>query len=616
MEKHRFLTVLCIVFISIGLIVSCATPKQSQNIETEITYSNETSLREKGKPYHLVVLGTSDIHANIWGFSYEDGKETTNNGMVRLTSYINKEREKNPHLFLIDAGDAIQGTIMSDDLFNKNPDLPHPMMTALNALKYDAFTLGNHEFNWGITTMKKIMGQANFPVLAANVKDKKGNYITGRGHVILNRDGVKVAIIGVVTPDVPLWDGGKEGIEDTIFEPANEAVKREIKLIGDKADIIIVQAHMGEYAEFDEENGSDSGLKIIEDNPEVDILQVAHMHVRVSKKVGKTLVGGVKNNAREIVKFDLTLDDNNKVIASEVSVIDMNTQEVNDFLRSIPSIKKAHNDTIAYIQGTGSDGSVSGGASLGTTTARFQPENEIRDIPEGKIRPTAVMTLINKIQKEAANADVSAAALFKDTSDLPKGSINYGNIFDIYKFDNTLYRVKVTGKELKNYMEWAAECYNQWVEGDINISFDPEYPGYLYDMFLGVDYEIDLSEPKGNRIKNVIFKGRELRDDDVLTLAVNNYRYSSALKGKNMISAKKEWESSGSIRDLIVEYFKKHSPVAPEVIDNWKITGVDLQTNNPKRDEIIKLINDGKLDVPYAKSYNIKDYNSIIKSVK
>ena len=171
-------------------------------------------------------------------------------------------------------------------------------------------------------------------------------------------------------------------------------------------------------------------------------------------------------------------------------------------------------------------------------------------------------------------------------------------------------------KELKNYMEWSAECYNQWVEGDINISFDPEYPGYLYDMFLGVDYEIDLSEPKGNRIKNVIFKGRELRDDDVLTLAVNNYRYSSALKGKNMISAKKEWESSGSIRDLIVEYFKKHSPVAPEVINNWKITGVDLETNNPKRDEIIKLINDGKLDVPYAKSYNIKDYNSIIKSVK
>ena len=616
MKKHRFLSILSVVFISICLIVSCATTKGTQRVEEEITYSNETSLRVKGQPYHLVVLGTSDIHGNIWGYSYEDGKETTNNGMVRLTSYINKEREKNPHLLLIDAGDAIQGTIMTDDIYNKNPYLPHPMMTAFNELKYDVLTLGNHEFNWGIKTMQTIIGQAKFPVLAANVKDKDGNYITGRGHIIISRDGVKIAIIGVVSPNVPLWDGGKQGIEDTVFESANTAVKKEIELIGDKADIIIVQAHMGEYAEFDEENGSDSGLKIIEDNPEVDILQVAHMHTTVSKKVGKTLVGGVKNNAREIVKFDLTLDDDNKVTASEVSVIDMKNEQPNNFLRSIPSIEKAHNDTITYIRGTSTDGSSSTGAALGTTSARFQPENEIRGIPEGKLRPTAVMTLINKVQKEASGADVSAAALFKDTSDLPKGNINYGNIFDIYKFDNTLYRVKVTGEELKGYMEWSAECYNTWKDGDINISFDPEYPGYLYDMFLGVDYEIDLSEPKGERIKNVMFNGTPLKDDDVLTLAVNNYRYSSALKGKNMISGKKEWESSGSIRDLVITYLKQHSPLEPEVINNWKITGVDLQKENPKRAEIINLINSGKLEVPYAKSYNIHDYDTIMKTVK
>ncbi len=224
------------------------------------------------------------------------------------------------------------------------------------------------------------------------------------------------------------------------------------------------------------------------------------------------------------------------------------------------------------------------------------------------------MDLINKVQLENSGADVSAAALFKDTSDLPEGDINYGNIFDIYKFDNTLYRVTVTGKELKGYMEWAAACYNQWVPGDINISFDPEYPGYLYDMFAGVDYEIDLSQPKGERIKNVMFKGAPLQDDQTLTLAVNNYRYSSALKAQNLIAGKKEWESSNSIRDMIVAYLAEHSPISPEVDNNWKIVGVDLSLDDPRRQEIIDLVNAGRLDTPYDKSYNLADYDAIIAS--
>ena len=229
---------------------------------------------------------------------------------------------------------------------------------------------------------------------------------------------------------------------------------------------------------------------------------------------------------------------------------------------------------------------------------------------------TAVMDLINTVQLENSGADVSAAALFKDTSDLPEGDINYGNIFDIYKFDNTLYRVKVTGAELKAYMEWSAECYNQWQEGDINLSFDPEYPDYLYDMFAGVDYEIDLSQPKGQRIQNVMFHGAPLQDDQELTLAVNNYRYSSALKAQSIISGTKEWESSNSIRDMIVAYFAEHSPVAPEVDHNWKIVGVDLSEDDPRRAELVGYINAGLLDTPYAESYNLSDYDSLVAQAK
>lgn len=285
-------------------------------------------------------------------------------------------------------------------------------------------------------------------------------------------------------------------------------------------------------------------------------------------------------------------------------------------LREIPLVAEAHQKTIDYINGGGSGDEGEGGASLGSTTARFQPENEIRGIPAGRVMDTAVMDLINTVQLENSGADVSAAALFKGTSDLPEGDINYGNIFDIYKFDNTLYRVKVTGAELKVYMEWSAECYNQWQEGDINLSFDPEYPDYLYDMFAGVDYEIDLSQPKGQRIQNVMFHGAPLQDDQELTLAVNNYRYSSALKAQNIISGTKEWESSNSIRDMIVAYFAEHSPVAPEVDHNWKIVGVDLSEDDPRRAELVGYINAGLLDTPYAESYNLSDYDSLVAQAK
>ena len=560
---------------------------------------------------HIVILGTSDMHANIWGYSYEDNAETSNNGMARLYTYIKKVREENPVVFLLDGGDNIQGTIMTDDIANKAPENEHPVIAAMNFMGYDAMTLGNHEFNWGIDTMKKILRQAEFPVLGANVLNQDGSYVTGQGWVILERGGIRLAVIGVCTPDVPIWDRYKEGIEDTVFEPANIAVKKALEEIDGKADIILVSAHMGQYAEFDEDGGSDSGTKIVEDNPEVDILQAAHMHITVNDKINGVPIVAVRNSGREIARIDVTLgkDKNIKNISAEI--VDMADYEPSEEIREIPVVKKMHEQTVNFIRG-GADEDGTPGEMLGTTTAEFQPENEIRGLPEGKLRDTAVIDLILNIQLLYSGADVTSCALFKNTSDLPAGPIYYGNIFDIYKYDNTLFTLNVTGAELKKYMEWSAGCYNQWVPGDINISFDPEYPDYLYDIFAGVDYEIDLSRPKGERIQNVLFQGEPLQDDQTLKLAVNNYRYSSAIKAFNLAEGNRDWESSNSIRDMIVEYFRDNSPVEPAVDNNWHITGIDLSEDDPRRAEIIEYINSGFLPTPYDKSYNLADYDALV----
>lgn len=567
-----------------------------------------------GGETHIVILGTSDMHGNIWGWTYEDGTETTNNGIARVYTCLQQVREENPVTFLVDGGDEIQGTLLTDDIANKEPENPHPVIAAMNLMGYDAMTLGNHEFNWGVPTMMQILSTAEFPILAQNIRTAEGSCLTGAGWTIVERGGIRLAIIGVTTPAIPIWDGTKDGIEDLTYEAASTAVQKAIAEIGDRADLIMVSAHMGVEAQYDEDGGTDSARKILEDNPEVDILQVAHMHVTVNEKIGNVPVGGVRNAAREVARFDLTLDENKKVIDSTVTILDMADYEPSEEIREIPVVRADHDRAVALAGAGGGDddSDAEKGPPVGYTTAKFQPENEIRGIPEYRLRDTAVPDLILKIEQENAGADVASTALFRDDSDLPEGEIYYRNIFNIYKYDNTLYRLTVTGAELKKYMEWSVQCYHQWKPGDINISFDPEYPSYVHDLFTGVEYEINLSKPAGERIENVVFRGRPLRDDDVLTLAVNNYRYSAALKTANLVYGMRDWESSNSIRDMIVAYFGQHSPVAPETDNNWRITGVDLSLDDPRRAELIGYINEGYLPTPYYESYNLADYDSLV----
>lgn len=551
---------------------------------------------------HITIIGTSDTHGNIWGYSYEDMKESTGDGLARVSTYVNQVRAENPNTILVDAGDTIQGTIMTDDLYSKDT-ANHPVPAALNYMKYDAWTLGNHEFNFGVDKLQSIIDQADMPVLAANIKNADGSYFTGAGYTIVERGGVNVAIIGVDTPNIPRWDGTKQGVDKLTFEPMADAVAECIKEIGDKADVIMVSAHAGLEAEYSTD-GSDAAKTILAKCPEVDVLQMGHTHTTYINN-DTIPVGEAKNNAGEVVRYDLTLNADKEITSATVETVSMKDVEPDQNLRNVPAIKEAQEKTVSFIQDN----------VLGHAAADFQPVNEIKGLPEGRLQDTAVIDLIGTVQLANSGADVTAVALFKDTSDLKKGDLNYGNMFDIYKYPNVLYTVKVTGAEMKAYMEWAAECWNQWQPGDINISFNPDKAGYLHDHFIGLNYEVNLSKPAGQRIENVTFKGQPLTDDQVLTLCVNDYRYTG-LKNEGIISGEKEWESSASVRDMLVAYLAEHDPLEPVVDNNWKITGVDLQKNNPERAAYIEKINAGELATPYNKSINLNEANNVVVNGK
>jgi len=302
----------------------------------------------------------------------------------------------------------------------------------------------------------------------------------------------------------------------------------------------------------------------------------------------------------EVAKVQLSIENNNgkwEVTSKVPSFL-----SISDF-EGDPKIVEASTEydevTKNFVSGT-----------IGTATGDFHPASKIKGIPEAQIRDTAVVDLINEVQLKYTGADVSAAALFKPTSNIKEGEITYSDIFDIYKYPNTLYGVEVSGAELKDYMEWSANYFNTYKEGDLTISFNPEIRGYNYDMFTGVDYEIDISKPAGERIVNLKMDGKVVTDDQTIKLAVNNYRFGG-LTSMEIISNDEYFNSDPkSLRSYIKDYIQEKGTINPTVDNNWKIIGADL--NNPLRDKVIEMVNNDDISIPTSedgRTANIKSLN-------
>ncbi len=544
----------------------------------------------------ITILATTDIHGNILGYNYDKGESFNNSGMNRIYSYIKQVKSENLNTLVVDNGDIIQGNTLTDEMYSNKKDEKHPVISAMNFMGYDAMVLGNHEFNFGLDLIKSLEKQSDFPFLSANVDYRESGEDFVKTHTIINCGGVRVGIIGLTTPNVPRWVGNL--VKDLNFHDLGETAYRYVSEIRDKVDIIMVMAHASMVSEHDKKNERDAAEKILRLCPEIDVLVVGHFHITVKEKRGKTLIGGATDSGQEVIRFDLTLDNNNHVIDGQVKVVSMKPYYPSEELSGLPVIKKAHETTMDFVT-----------EIIGEATEDFQPKDEISFIPEGRLRDTPLIELINKVQLINSGADVTSTSLIRDDSNIKKGVITYGHIFNVYKFTTFLYVVEVTGKELKNYMEWAASAYNQWKSGDISISFTMDIPGYQHEFFAGVNYKVDISKPVGHRIVDLIFKGDLVKENQKLKLATSDYCYFANLKGRKLAKNNYIWKSSNTIRDMIVEYIKNQGIISPQVDNNWEITGVNLES--PYKEKIIKLVNKGSIELPYNKALNIDELKKL-----
>lgn len=597
--------------LSIIIILSMLTP--------QIPVSAKSS-GKSDKTIDLQILATSDLHGRFVSYEYASNEATDSGSLAQVATAVKEQRKQNPNTILVDNGDTIQDN--SSELFLK--DKEHPMIAGMNALKYDTWTLGNHEFNY-LPDLKPILKQSKATVLCGNVYQPDGRPL-GADYKVINKNGVKVALIGMVTPNIVKWD--EQNLKGyKVTDPVAET-KEVIKKLKGKADLFIGVVHMGVDPEY---GVSNSGVtELAKKVPELTAIIAGHAHSKIpSQTINGVLVTEPGFAGQALSKIVISLKKSSsgyKVVSKNSELILMNDTKTGKVYEQdktlVKKLEPFHEKAVE-------DANQKIGELI---HGDLVPENVIKGIPAIQIQPTPLITLINKVQKEYGNADISSAAAFRTDANVKMGPLNKADAAKIYKFDNTLYVVEITGAQLRNYMEWSTQYYNTYKPGDLTISFNENIRDYNYDMFSGLNYDIDISKPvvptdtvkadsphlhfAPSRIVNLTkADGTPVRDTDVFKLAVNNYRYSTTLSPmfdddiKILYKSDEALGDKGRIRELIGDYLTKNKTITNYVENNWKLIGMNWSEEDRK--ELAAYIDLGLLSIPVSEDGRTPNVKSI-----
>ncbi len=558
----------------------------------------------------VTILATSDIHGRIFPYEYAIDAYDDDAGLALIQTLVKKEKETAPNAILLDNGDTLQDNMA--EIFNNEP--VHPVMQALNYMKYDAWTLGNHEFNFGLDFLERNIKAFSGAALSANTYKEDGTrYVNG--YTIIERDGVRVAVVGITPPHIPRWEAANpDNFKGLTFTDPVEEAKKAVKELEGKYDVLIGLVHMGDTAEYSETDGS---LAIAEACPEFTAIICGHKHSLFDNIVSSTGVKLIEPGrwGAALAKIEVKVEKSgNAWQVKDVTTKNISTKGVQPDKELSEKFQFVHDTSLAEANRV-----------VGQVTGNFIDKvdfitgnAQVTTMPTSQLKDNAVIDLINEVQQFYTDAEISTAALFKNDSNLLAGPFKKKDVAFIYMYDNTLMGVNITGKNLKAYMEWSASYYNTYNEGDLTVSFNPNVRGYNYDMLSGVEYKIDITKPEGSRIVDLTLNGQPIDDNRVYKMAVNNYRFGTLISNGWAANEDKYFDSyaeygdAGRVRDLIVKYVQeqKDGKVAPTVDNNWKIIGADL--NHPHLKSVKLLIEAGLLKVPTSedgRTPNVKSLN-------
>ncbi len=514
----------------------------------------------------LFILQTTDVHGNLYPYDYFKD-EPAERGLAKVYTRIVEYRDLYKNVILVDSGDMIQGTPLTY-YFNKiEPDLIHPMILAMNRMKYDAFAVGNHEIEQGVPIYNRTEKESNFPWLSANSFLEDGSTFF-KPYTIIEKGGYKIGIIGLTTPGIPMW------IDESLYPGITwkdmvETAKIFVAELRSEVDILIGIFHAG----FDENEGAykcklmglpiDNASGLVARNVSgFDVIFGGHSHhilpieKRTITNTQETLqiISGCL--ARNIGVAKLIIETNDKhcrIIEKSGWVESIEDKAPSNEILEIT--KDYHNKVLKYIR-------TDIGITKDTLTGKYS-----------RIKDTPLVDLINNAQLEYTHAEISFAACFNSKLNIRPGKIKIKDIYSLYEYENFLYMIEMTGRQIKDYLEYSAR-YFIW-DGE-NILSDPEIAGYNYDMAEGLSYRIDVSEDIGNRIKdlNLIEAGKPIDMNRIYKVALNSYRGNGG--GGHLAAAKAEnvpviFRSNIEMRSIIIEYISKIGTIKTKVNNNWEI---------------------------------------------
>ena len=561
---------------------------------------------EKKKPlkhakrYSLTVMGTTELHGHVFNWDYFKDAEYADAagnamGLARVSTLVNQIRQEKGrrNTLLLDAGDTIQGTPLTyyfakvDPITAKGGPV-HPMAQAMNAIGYDAAALGNHEFNYGIETLRKFEDQCRFPLLGANALDAKTLKPAFPPYFIKTfrvpgAPPVKVAVLGLTNPGIAIWD--KAYVQGKLTFPGLEeqAAKWVPKLRSMGADVVVVSAHSGSSGTSSYGDQlpyvENSAALVAQKVPGIDAILVGHAHVEIPElkvtntATGKTVVLSEPLCYAErlsVFDFELVFEKGRWTVESVAASL-RNAKTVADDPKITRLLKDEHALVVEYVNqvvGTAT-------STLTTVDARY------KDAP--------IIDLITKVQEDVVKAALAGTAYaslpviaqaspFSRTSQIPAGNVTIRDLSGLYVYDNTLVAKLLTGAQVRAYLEYSAEYF---VQTAADAAVDTEKltnagsrPDYNYDYVSGFSYDIDIAQAAGSRIKNLTYNGAALDDAQQFVLAVNNYRANGGGAFPHVASATEVWSESTEIRTRIAEWVTAKGVLDPADFASvdWKLT--------------------------------------------